>query len=185
MLYIACCCYFIKCRCDIDLCGILVMNVRTRLRQLHLILQEYFHLGWCKNCVFPQCLQTCWNFHVKVVFFLYALIHIDLDFFIWVTASKLFLTEICLQRSKDIFLQLLAHLSQRLIGELIGYSWSCIRPSVVRLSVVVYNFKHFLLQNRLLDQGQILCGASLGRANESLFAASGSHDQDGRQAHIR
>ena len=59
---------------------------------------------------------------------------------------------------------LLAHLSQR--------------PASV-----VNNFKH-LLQNRLPDQSQILCGASLGRGNESLFAASGSHDQDGRHAHI-
>ena len=82
----------------------------------------------------------------------------------------------------------LAHLSQRLIGELIGYSWSGIRPSssvvVRRPSSVVNNFKHLLLQNRLPDQCQILCGASLGRGNESLFAASGSHDQDGRHAHI-
>ena len=38
--------------------------------------------------------------------------------------------------------------------------------------------------NRLANQSQILCGASLGRGNESLFAASGSHDQDGRHAHI-
>ena len=75
----------------------------------------------------------------------------------------------------------LAHLSQRLIGELIGYSWSGVRPSA---SSVVNNFKRLLLQNRLPDQCQILCGASLGRGNESLFAASGSHDQDGRQAHI-
>ena len=73
----------------------------------------------------------------------------------------------------------LAHLSQRLIGELIGYSWSG-----VRLSSVVNNFKHLLLQNRSPDQSQILCGAFLGRANESLYAASGSHDQDGRHAHI-
>ena len=83
----------------------------------------------------------------------------------------------------------LAHLSQRLIGELIGYSWSGVRPSasvVVRRpsSSVVNNFKRLLLQNRLPDQCQILCGASLGRGNESLFAASGSHDQDGRHAHI-
>ena len=77
----------------------------------------------------------------------------------------------------------LAHLSQRLIGELIGYSWSGVRPSSDRLSVV-NNFKRLLLQNRLPDQCQILCGASLGRGNESLFAASGSHDQDGRHAHI-
>ena len=50
------------------------------------------------------------------------------------------------------------------------------RPSVV----VVNNFKHPLLENRLPDQSHILCGASLGRGSESLFAASGSHDQDGR-----
>ena len=75
---------------------------------------------------------------------------------------------------------LLAHLSQRLICELIGYSWSGVRPS----SSVVNNFKHLLLQNRLPDQSQILCGASLGRENESLFAASGSHDQDCRHAQI-
>ena len=72
----------------------------------------------------------------------------------------------------------LAHLSQRLIGELIGYPWSGVRPSVVN------NFKRLLLQNRWSDQNQILCGASLGRGNDILFAASGSHDQDGRHAHI-
>ena len=78
------------------------------------------------------------------------------------------------------FSRFLAHLSRRLIGELIGYQWSGVRPSFVYPSsvVVVNNFKHLLLQNRLLDQSQILCGASLGRGNESLFAASGSHDQD-------
>ena len=88
---------------------------------------------------------------------------------------------------KQMMLRFLAHLSQRLIGELIGYSWSGVRPSSVvvrRPSSVVNNFKRLLLQNRLPDQCQILCGASLGRGNESLFAASGSHDQDGRQAHI-
>ena len=64
-------------------------------------------------------------------------------------------------------------------GELIGYPWSGVRrPSVV------HNFKHLLLKNRKADQSQILCGASLGRGNESLFAASGSHDQDGRHDHI-
>ena len=65
----------------------------------------------------------------------------------------------------------LAHLSQRLIGELIGYSWS-------------YMLKDLLLRNHFANQSQILCGASLGRGNEILFAASGSHDQDGRHAHI-
>ena len=62
-------------------------------------------------------------------------------------------------------------------GELIVY------PSSRRPSVVVNNFKH-LLRNRLADQSQILCGASLGRGNNILFAASGSHDQDGHHAHI-
>ena len=77
-------------------------------------------------------------------------------------------------------LVLLAHLSRRLIGELIVYPWSGVRrrrPSSTML-------KHFLLRNRLADQSQILCGASLGRGNDILFAASGSHDQDGRHAHI-
>ena len=40
----------------------------------------------------------------------------------------------------------LAHLSQRLIGELIGYPWSGVRPSTM--------LKH-LLQNRLPDQSQM------------------------------
>ena len=79
----------------------------------------------------------------------------------------------------------LAHLSRRLIGELIVYQWSGVRrrPSVVvRPSSTM--LKHLFLRNRLADQNQILCGASLGRRNEILFAASGSHDQDGRHAHI-
>ena len=79
------------------------------------------------------------------------------------------------------FSPFLAHLSQRLIGELIGYSWSGVRPSS---SSVVNNFKRLLLQNRWADQSQILCGASLGRGNDILFAASGSHDQHGSHAHI-
>ena len=82
----------------------------------------------------------------------------------------------------------LAHLSQRLIGELIGYPWSGVRPSVRPSSVVRRRpftmLKDLLLQNCLANQSQILCGASLGRGNESLFAASGSHDQDGRHANI-
>ena len=65
-------------------------------------------------------------------------------------------------------------------GELIVYPSSRCPSS----DVVVNNFKHLLLQNRWADQSQILCGASLGRGNHILFAASGSHDQDGRHAHI-
>ena len=76
----------------------------------------------------------------------------------------------------------LAHLSRRLIGELIVYPWSGVpRPSVCRPFTML---KHLLLRNRLADQSQILCGAFLGRGNEILFAAFGSHDQDGRHAHI-
>ena len=74
----------------------------------------------------------------------------------------------------------LAHLSRRLIGELIGYSWSGVRPSVRPFTML----KDLLLQNRLANQSQILCGASLGRENDILFTASGSHDQDGRHAHM-
>ena len=45
---------------------------------------------------------------------------------------------------------LLAHLSQRLIGELIGYSWSCVRPSVgvVRPSASSTMLKDLLLRTR-------------------------------------
>ena len=57
------------------------------------------------------------------------------------------------------------------------------RPSSVA-HPSVHNFKHLLLRNRLPDQSQILYGAFLGRGNEILFAASGSHDQDGRHIHI-
>ena len=82
-----------------------------------------------------------------------------------------------------VWIILLAHLSRRLIGELIGYSWSGVRPSsvVVRPSSTMLKD---LLRNRFANQSQILCGASLGRENDILFAESGSHDQDGRHAHI-
>ena len=45
---------------------------------------------------------------------------------------------------------LLAHLSQRLIGELIGYAWSCVRPSVgvVRPSASSTMLKDLLLRTR-------------------------------------
>ena len=62
------------------------------------------------------------------------------------------------------------------------------RPSVVgavrrRTSSLLTMLKD-LPPNRLANQSQILCGASLGRGNEILFAASESQDQDGRHAHI-
>ena len=94
--------------------------------------------------------------------------------------------KLCLSLLKEIScvvrswcLCFLAHLSRRLIGELIVYQWSSIRPSVVRPFTML---KH--LRNRLVNQSQILYRASLGRENKSLFAASWSHDQDGRHAHI-
>ena len=59
-----------------------------------------------------------------------------------------------------------------------------VRPSFVHPSVVVHNIKHLLLQNHWASHSQILCGASMDWGNKSLFAASGSHDQDGRQAHL-
>ena len=54
--------------------------------------------------------------------------------------------------SKKVNLQaFLAHLSRRLIGELIVYQWS----GVCRLSSTMLN--HLLLRNRLADESQILC----------------------------
>ena len=57
---------------------------------------------------------------------------------------------------------------------------SVVRPSSASSTML----KHLLLRNRLADQSQILFGVSLGRGNDILFASSGSHDQDGRHAHI-
>ena len=74
---------------------------------------------------------------------------------------------------------LLAHLSQRLKGELIGFSWSGVHTS--SSSTVL---KDLLLRNRGDNQSQNSCGASLGRLSESLLSASWSHDQDGRHDHI-
>ena len=104
--------------------------------------------------------------------------------------QSLRLTSMCSTFGQKPSAPFLAHLSRRLIGELIVYPWSGVRrrPSVVRPSSVRRTsstmLKNLLLRNRLADQSQILCGASLGRGNEILFATSGSHDQDGRHAHI-
>ena len=73
-------------------------------------------------------------------------------------------------------------------GELIVYPSSrrpsVCRPSIVRPSSVVHHFQRSSPLNRLANQSQILCGASLGRGNESLYKWSRSHDQDGRHAHV-
>ena len=64
-----------------------------------------------------------------------------------------------------LVLNFLAHLSQRLIRELIVYKWSGLHPRSSSSSVV-YNFKHLLLWNCLANQSQNLCGASLGRGTK-------------------
>ena len=73
------------------------------------------------------------------------------------------------------YLQFSAHMNRRLTRW--AYSIAMIR----RPSVVVHNFKH--LPSLLANESQILCGTSMGRGNERLFAACRSHDQDGRHAH--
>ena len=75
----------------------------------------------------------------------------------------------------------LAHLSRRLIGELIVYQWLR-RPSVRPSSVNI--FKHLLLRNYWANWTHISYVDSLGWGNESLFEWFWSHDQDGRHAHI-
>ena len=52
----------------------------------------------------------------------------------------------------------LAHLSRRLVGELIIYSWSGVRQA----SSVIHNFKHENLCNQWADHNEILSQASLG-----------------------
>ena len=59
----------------------------------------------------------------------------------------------------------------------------CPCPGAIYLYMTTI-FKHLLHWNRLANQSQILCGASLGRGNESVYKWSRSHDQDGRHAHI-
>ena len=85
---------------------------------------------------------------------------------------------ICCFKENTLFSLFLAHLSLRLIVELILDPWSGVRPSSVHI------FKDLQLLNHLANKSQILYGASLGKGNESLFAASVSHDQDGRHVHI-
>ena len=67
----------------------------------------------------------------------------------------------------------LAHLSRRLIGEFLGYSWSGDHPSTVFRLSVVNNVQTSSSLNRLPDESQILCGASFGTGNEILFMHMG------------
>ena len=81
----------------------------------------------------------------------------------------------------------LAHLSQGLIGELIVYPWSGVRlrPSVVRPSVrrpqcsnIFFSETDWSIKVKFYVESPWVGG------NKILSAASGSHDQDGRHAHI-
>ena len=68
------------------------------------------------------------------------------------------------KKQRSIPNMFLAHLSRRLIGELIGYSWSGVRPSFTML-------KDLLLRHRFANQSQIICGASLGRGGGAIFCS--------------
>ena len=95
----------------------------------------------------------------------------------------------CKRPRQSLYINLLAHLSRRLMGELIVYQ-SLRRPSVVcRPSSVLRpsvrpQFQTSYSLNHWANLIQISYGDSLGRGNESLFKWSWSHDQDGRHAHI-
>ena len=74
----------------------------------------------------------------------------------------------------------LAHLSRQ--AHKVNLQYTHAPASIVVVVVVVNNnFKHLLFSNRLANQSQILCGASLGRGKESSYTWSRSHDQDGNQ----
>ena len=74
------------------------------------------------------------------------------------------------------FTSFLAHLCRRLIGELIGYSWSGVRPS----SVVVHNAQRSSSPKPLArSKPNFMWSPPWVGGTKVLFAASGSHDQDG------
>ena len=46
-----------------------------------------------------------------------------------------------------------------------------------------HNIQQLFLRNCLANQSQTVCGASLGRGNESVYKWSRSHAQDGRHGY--
>ena len=84
---------------------------------------------------------------------------------------------------KFIYNRLLAHLSRRLMGELIVYQ-SFRRPSVVCRPSVRPQFHTSSPLKPLGQTNSNFIWRILGHGNESLFKWSWSHDQDGRHAHI-
>ena len=61
-----------------------------------------------------------------------------------------------------------------------GVVCPCPRAIYMYMTIIL---KHHLLWNHLANQSQTLCGAFLGRGNESLYKWSRSHDQDGRHGY--
>ena len=58
----------------------------------------------------------------------------------------------------------------------------CPCPGTIYMYMTII-FKQLFLRNCLANQSQTLCGASLGRGNESLYKWSRSRDQDGHHGY--
>ena len=78
----------------------------------------------------------------------------------------------------------LAHLSRRLIGELIVYPWSSVRPSVMVVRRCPQCSNIFSQTAWPISAKFNVEPPWVGGTKVCLKAASGSHDQDGRHAHI-
>ena len=71
----------------------------------------------------------------------------------------------------------LAHLSQRLIGELIGYPWSGVRRPSFTISNIFFSKTAWPIKAKFYVEPPWERGTE-------VVAASGSHDQHGPNAHI-
>ena len=82
---------------------------------------------------------------------------------------------------KSLISYFLAHLSQRLIGELIVYTHALasVRPSLSTISNIFSSETAWPMKAKFYMEPPWV-----GRGNESLFTAFGSHDQDGCHAHM-
>ena len=69
-------------------------------------------------------------------------------------------------------------------GELIVYPYSGVRRRRRCRCRCQQCLNIFSSETAWPIKAKFLCGASLGRGNESLYKCSRSHDQDGRHAHI-
>ena len=115
-----------------------------------------------------------------------SIIHIDFPKIEDSAAPKLSTTDTLFRHTLHIylFIYLLAHLSRRLIGELIVYQWSGVRrPSVVRPSVVAHNAQRYsspkplvrskpnFMWSLLGSGGTIFCSRHLGRFSRNLVCS--------------